>query len=66
MKRKLLFGNKACMGSDAEVAQELEECDRAEAEALREEEEREAEEAEAKKIQKRSTKGKGFMRFDSE
>ena len=62
MQRKLLFGNAADMGTDAEVKKELADYDAAEEETEREEREREEEEKEAAKAAKRSNKN--LMRFD--
>jgi hypothetical protein len=62
MKRKQIFGDASCMGSDAEVTKELADMDAAEAAAEAEEKEAAAAEAECKKLAKRGVKG--LMRFD--
>ena len=56
MKRTLIFGDPACMGSDMDVAKEMAELDAAEAAASEEEKEAEKQARECEAINRRSTK----------
>ena len=56
MKRTLIFGDPACMGSDMEVAKEMADLDAAAAAEREEEEEAEKQAREIEAINKRNTK----------